>query len=164
MICEELSGAHKCSVCGQFFHAICGSYRENSEGFGLKVIRNLCVRNNRIKIEREGEKSGQEQQAQKTVSLSNWRLPAVDSGTNVVVRVRDIHQGRLDPRNILAVVADVNSSGLYLLGTKEGLFERMHVSTNSQLLITSLGHMMCPQVHYLSGQPQWYRLEESRDL
>jgi len=58
-------------VCGQFFHAICGSYRENSEGFGLKVIRNLCVRNNRIKIEREGEKSGQEQQAQKTVSLSN---------------------------------------------------------------------------------------------
>jgi len=71
-----------------------------------------------------------------------------------VVRVRDIHQGRLDPRNILAVVADVNSSGLYLLGTKEGLFERMHVSTNSQLLITSLGHMMCPQVHYLSGQPQ----------
>ena len=38
MICEkELSGAHKCSVCDQFVHAICGSYSEGSEGFGLKV-------------------------------------------------------------------------------------------------------------------------------
>ena len=35
VICEkESSGAHKCSVCDQFFHAICGSYSEDSEGFG----------------------------------------------------------------------------------------------------------------------------------
>ena len=35
VVCEkESSGAHKCSVCDQFFHAICGSYSEDSEGFG----------------------------------------------------------------------------------------------------------------------------------
>ena len=109
-----------------WFRAICGSYSEYSEGFGLKVTCNLCVRKNRIIFEREGAKSGQEQQTQKMVSLFNSRLPAVDIGTNVVVRVPDLHRGRLASRNVLAVVVDVNSSGLYLLGTKEGLLERMY--------------------------------------
>jgi len=46
-ICEkESSCAHKCSLCDQFVHAICGSYSEDSEGFGLKVTCNLCVRKN----------------------------------------------------------------------------------------------------------------------
>jgi len=60
------------------------------------------------------------------VSLSNSRLPAVDIGTNVVVRLPDLDRGRLSSRNVLAVFADVNSFGLYLLGTKEGLLERLH--------------------------------------
>jgi len=127
VICEESSGAHKCSVCDQIVHAICGSYSEDSEGFGLKVACNLCVRNNRINTEREGAKSGQEQHAQKMASLPNSRLPAVDIGTNVVVvRVPDLDRGRLAPRNVLTVVFDVISSGLYLLGTKEGLLERLY--------------------------------------
>ena len=122
MICEkESSGAHKCSVYDQFVHAICGSY---SEGFGLKATCNFCVRKNRINIEPEGAKSGQEQQAQKMVSLFKSRPPAVDIGTDVVVRVPDLDRGRLAPRNVLAVVVDVISSGLYLLDMKEGLLER----------------------------------------
>jgi len=65
-ICEkESSGAHNGSVCDQFVHVICGSYSEDSESFGLKITCNLCGRKNRINIEREGAKSGQEQQAQK---------------------------------------------------------------------------------------------------
>jgi len=126
VICEGSSGAHKCSVCDQFVHAICASYSEDSEGFGLKVTCNLCVRKNRIIIELEGAKSGQEQQAQKMVSLSSSRLPAVDIRTNVVVRVPDLDRGRLARRNVLAVVVDVSSSGLYLLGTKEGLPELLY--------------------------------------
>ena len=97
MICDKKSsGAHKCSVCDQFVHAICGSYCEDSEGFGLQVACNVCIRKNRINIEREGAKSGQEQQAQKTASFSNSRLPAVDIGTNVV-REPDLDRGRLAP-------------------------------------------------------------------
>ena len=87
-----------CSVCDQFVHAVCGSYSEDSEGFGLKVICNLCVRKNRINTEREGAKPGQEQQAQKMVSLSNSRLPAFDIGKNVVVRVPDLDRGCLAPQ------------------------------------------------------------------
>jgi len=59
------------------------------------------------------------------VSLSDSRLPAVDIGTDVVVRVPDLDRGRLTPRYVLAVIVDVNSSGLYLLGTKEDLRERL---------------------------------------
>ena len=55
VICEkESSGAHECSVCDQFVHIICGSYSEDSEGFGLKVTCNLCARKNRINMKREG--------------------------------------------------------------------------------------------------------------
>ena len=104
-------------MCDQFVHAICGSYSEDSEGFGLTVTCSLCVRKNRINTEREGTKSCQEQQAEKMASPSNSRLPAVDIGTNGVVRVPDLDRGRLAPRNVLAVVVDVGSSGLYLLGT-----------------------------------------------
>jgi len=43
-----------------------------------------------------------------------------------VVRVPDLDRGHPAPRNVLAVVVDVKSSGLYLLGTKEGLFERLY--------------------------------------
>jgi len=82
----------------EFGSGSCGSYSEDSEGFGLKVSCNPCVRKNGINIEREGANSGQEQQAQKTVSLSNSRLPAVDVGTNVVVRVPELDRGRLAPQ------------------------------------------------------------------
>jgi len=44
----------------------------------------------------------------------------------VVDRVPDLGRGRLATRNILAVVVDVISSGLYLLDTKEGLLERLY--------------------------------------
>jgi len=43
-----------------------------------------------------------------------------------VVRVPDLDRGRLAPRNVLAVVIDVSSTGLYLLGTKEDLLERLY--------------------------------------
>jgi hypothetical protein len=60
------------------------------------------------------------------VSLSKLRLPPIDTGINVVVRVPDLDRGCLTPRNVLAVIVDVNSSGLYLLGTKEGQPERLY--------------------------------------
>jgi len=76
-------------------------------------------------MKRESAKSSQEE-AKKMVSLSNSRLPAVDIGTNVMVRVPDLDRGRLAPRNVLPIVVYVNSSGLYLLGTKEGQLERLY--------------------------------------
>jgi len=41
VICEESSGAHKCSVCDQFVHALCGSYCEDSEDLSLKLANSV---------------------------------------------------------------------------------------------------------------------------
>ena len=38
----------------------------------------------------------------------------------------DLDRGSLAPRNVLAVVVDVSSSGFYLSGKKEGLLERLY--------------------------------------
>ena len=43
-----------------------------------------------------------------------------------MARVPELDRGRLAPRNVLAVVVDINTSGLYLLGIKEGLLERLY--------------------------------------
>jgi len=61
------------------------------------------------------------------VSLSSSTLPEVDIGTNVV-RVPDFDRGRLAPRNVRSVV-NVKYSGLYLLGSEEGLLERLYART-----------------------------------
>ena len=101
--CEDMSWCESRVVAvnendhNNFWSGRCGSYSEDSEGFGLKVTRNLRVRKNGINIEREGAKSGQEQQAQKMVSLPSSRLPEVHIGTNVVVRGPDLDRGRLTP-------------------------------------------------------------------
>ena len=68
----------------------------------------------------------------RNIKLKKWFLSPnqdfqqFDIGTNVVIRVPDLDRRRLAPRNILAFVVDVSSSGLYLMGTKEGLLERLY--------------------------------------
>jgi len=71
-----------------------------------------------------------------------------------VIRVPGLDRGRLAARNV-AVNVDVNSSGLYLLDTKEGQLERLYAHNE----ITADGNScieahMCPQDHRLFGQPQ----------
>lgn len=123
---NETSGAHKCPGYHQYVHVICGESDENNKGFGQSVTCKLCIRKNTISVERECAKSGQKQQAQKIISFSNSKFPKVATGTNVAVRVPDVDRGRAAPRNVLAVIAGINSSGLYQLGTKEGLLERFY--------------------------------------
>lgn len=58
-------------------------------------------------------KDYQQEQAERTLKLSNAERPPIAVGQNVVVRVADVDRGRLATRSDLAVVVDVNSSGMY---------------------------------------------------
>lgn len=112
-ICEtETSGANKCVNCGLYVHEICGSLDECTQHFTC----NRCIRKDRIITVREVAKIGLQKQAEQMVSLSNSKLAPVDIGKSVVVRVPDVDRGRLAPRNVLAVVMNINDSGLYQLG------------------------------------------------
>lgn len=125
IICEkESSGAHKCSECHNFVHAICG--KSISEGFGKNIICNICVRKNSIRTEQSNATKNLQKQAERMLALSNSKFPPSEIGTSVVVRVPDVDRGRLAPRNVLAVVTQVESSGLYKLGTKNGTLERLY--------------------------------------
>ncbi|KAK2580369.1 hypothetical protein KPH14_001001 [Odynerus spinipes] len=100
VVCKnETLEAHKCSGCQQYVYIICGESDENNENFGQNVTCKLCIRKKNINVERE-----------------------------FVVRVPDVDRGRTAPRNILAVVAGINASGLYELGTKEGHLDRLYGS------------------------------------
>lgn len=39
---SECGGAHKCKVCKQAVHAICGEIQDEEEGFGSSVVCNRC--------------------------------------------------------------------------------------------------------------------------
>lgn len=125
IICEkESSGAHKCSECDNFVHAICG--KSTSEGFGQAIVCNICDRKTSIRTGQNNAKNNLKKQAEKMLALSNSKFPPAEIGTSVVVRVPDVDRGRLAPRNVLAVVTQVKSSGLYELGTKNGTLERVY--------------------------------------
>lgn len=58
----------------------------------------------------------------------NSILPAVQKGQNVVVKVPDVDRGRTTPRNVLAVVTNVNETSLYESGTKKWYFREIVLS------------------------------------
>ncbi|CAH2007339.1 unnamed protein product [Acanthoscelides obtectus] len=60
------------------------------------------------------------------IALSISKLPPIDVGRTVILRVPDVDKGRLAPRNMLAVVLNINDSGLYQLGTKEGTLQLLY--------------------------------------
>lgn len=60
------------------------------------------------------------------LKLSNITLSQLAVGKNLAVRVPNVDRYRLATRSILAVVLDVNSSGMYRLGTKDGYIDRSY--------------------------------------
>jgi hypothetical protein len=121
IICEKtVANPVECSSCNRCIHVQCGEYADEV------LICTLCKRKNNINSQREGAKKGLQEQAERMLKLSNAKLPPIAVGQNVVVRVPDVDRGRLAPRSILAVVIDVNASGMYRLGTKEGNIDRLY--------------------------------------
>lgn len=116
-ICEkEISDTYQCSVCYLPIHIICGKTNETNGKSEQKITCDRCLRTEKITIVRDEAKEGLEKQAEKMIALSNSKLPPIDVGRTVIVRVPDVDRGRLAPRNVLAVVLSINDSGLYQLG------------------------------------------------
>lgn len=113
-ICEDSGMLQPCRECRLEVHPRCGIVIEN------EITCSRCNRTNAIIEQRKAAKTGLEEQAGKMLALSRQKLPPAAVGQNVIVKVPDIDRGRLAPRSVLAVVLNVNESGLYELGTKQG--------------------------------------------
>jgi len=66
----------------------------------------------------------------------------------------DLDRRLLAPRNVLAVVVDVNSSGHYLLGTKEGLLEQLYARNEFTADDNFIQAHDVPSISLSLGQPQ----------
>lgn len=124
-ICEQsVADPQKCASCNLVIHSKCGEYV--GEPDEKVLFCNLCKRKRDINTNRECARKGLGEQAGKMVALSNAKLPPIEVGKTVVVRVPDVDRGRTAPRSVLAVVAEINASGLYKVGTKEGYIDRLY--------------------------------------
>ncbi|KAK4877438.1 hypothetical protein RN001_009944 [Aquatica leii] len=114
---EDVNSTVPCAICENYGIV---------QPCGKCSVRIHTNKTDAIRDQRESAKTGLEKQAAKMLALSQQKLLPIKVGQNVVVKVPDVDRGRLAPRNVLAVVLSVNESGLYKLGTKEGVLERIY--------------------------------------
>lgn len=68
---------------------------------------------------------GLELQAERILHSSRQKFSPAKTGDTVRIRVPDIDRGRLDPKNILAVVVAVDND-FHTLGTKGGVINQLY--------------------------------------
>ncbi|KAK9730635.1 hypothetical protein QE152_g14382 [Popillia japonica] len=88
-----------------------------------------CERQENIVNERKRSRESLDKQAAKMLKLSNQKFSEVQVGTTVRVPIPDVDRARGSPRNVLAVVSDVED-GLYKLCTTHGVLK--HKFTRSE--------------------------------
>ena len=84
------------------------------------LLCKYCENNENIEIERQKVKARQEQQAQSMLDRSARRFAPAIIGDNVRVYLSEVDRGRCEFPNVLAVVTEVTTEGMFKLATKEG--------------------------------------------
>lgn len=90
-------------VCGQCSTVLLFGENVNNDGKCLK-----CERQENIVNERKRSRESLDKQAAKMLKLSNQKFSEVQVGTTVRVPIPDVDRARGSPRNVLAVMSDVN--------------------------------------------------------
>ena len=99
------------------------------------VLCHLCHRDSNIEKERHDTKRSLEKQANKMLQSSNKRFKPLSVGENVMVPIPDVDRGRVDFRNVKAVVKEANvNMGLYTIGTIHGTLKQQYI--RNQLIPT----------------------------
>jgi hypothetical protein len=58
--------------------------------------------------------------------ISDATHPPVDVGSNVIIPIPDVDRAKADLRNIVGVLLDKNEDGLYKIGTKDGVVDKLY--------------------------------------
>jgi hypothetical protein len=67
-----------------------------------------------------------QKQAKRMKLISDFTHPPVDVGGNVIIRIPDVDRAKADLPNIVGVVLDKNEDGLYKIGTKDGVVDKLY--------------------------------------
>jgi hypothetical protein len=67
-----------------------------------------------------------QKQAKKNEIDFRCNTSSVDVGGNDITRIADVNRAKADLRNILGAVPDKNEDGLYKIGTKVGVVDKLY--------------------------------------
>jgi hypothetical protein len=124
VVCQkETTGAHLCNICKQSVHSICGT-PSGEDGFGSEVICFLCSKSQTAISSRMSSLESLKVQANKMLNTSEKFLQTIEVGRNVTVPIPQFDKGRIDFRNIMAVVLE-NKDNNYKVGTKNGVIKKL---------------------------------------
>lgn len=104
-----------------------------NEPEGPSTQADIFSRQKEVRKKRMSAKEGLVSQANKMLKISNLKFPAGKVGDTVKLRVPDVDRARSDPRNLLAVILEVQNGEFYQLGTKQGRLSQLY--TRNQFTI-----------------------------
>ncbi|XP_055932280.1 KRAB-A domain-containing protein 2-like [Argiope bruennichi] len=86
----------------------------------------LANKSTNISLIREETKENLIKQVKRMKKISNATHPEIDTEGNVVVPIPDVGRAKADLRNLIGVVLEKNKDGLYKIGTKDGVLNKLY--------------------------------------
>ncbi|GBP20845.1 SCAN domain-containing protein 3 [Eumeta japonica] len=130
VVCKKgTSGAHSCFSCLRAVHTICGVC-DDDEGYGSKMLCFICKNEIQIRKEREEAHQGMKRAAEKMISHTAKKLPALDIGNSIFLNVPKIDRGPMDDKNMMGKIIDMRN-GVYQVGTRFGVIKKLVFSTRT---------------------------------
>ncbi|GBM70391.1 hypothetical protein AVEN_226387-1 [Araneus ventricosus] len=86
----------------------------------------LASKSTNIFLIRKEAKENLIKQAKRMKNISAATHPEVDIGGNVVIPIPNVDRGKANLRNLISVVLEKNKDGLYKVGTKDGVLNKLY--------------------------------------
>ena len=111
-------------------HVLCGESVKDadgdSEGYGEKVLCNICKMSKKILAGRKDCITNLKKQGEAMMKYSNNKFSDVPIASTVSVALPEVDRCKGDLRKVLAIVINVTDNGFYKLGTKNGILKQLY--------------------------------------
>ncbi|XP_039303442.1 KRAB-A domain-containing protein 2-like [Solenopsis invicta] len=86
----------------------------------------LTTISSNISLARKEAKENLEKQTKRMQLISDATHSPVDIGANIIIPIPDVDRGKADLRNLIGIVLERNEDGLYKIGTKDGILNKLY--------------------------------------
>ncbi|VVC29399.1 Hypothetical protein CINCED_3A009966 [Cinara cedri] len=90
------------------------------------MIEQKAAGNSPIRTIRKEALANSEKQAARIMTRSDKKFSAIDVGIDVVISIPDVDRGKTDLPNLIEVVLEKTEHGLYRIGTKDEILDKLY--------------------------------------